>query len=76
MKQKPKTLPVSDREANPALLSPEVMNEIRRTEIRTENKVDDLFAGTYPLIFKGRGIELDERAHIRRATMCASRLGM
>ena len=43
-----------------APLSPEVMNKIRRIEIRTRHKVDDLFAGSYLSVFKGRGIEFDE----------------
>jgi uncharacterized protein (DUF58 family) len=43
-----------------APLSPEVMNTIRRIEIRTRHKVEDLFAGSYLSVFKGRGIEFDE----------------
>ena len=43
-----------------APLSPEVMNKIRRIEIRTRHKVEDLFAGSYLSVFKGRGIEFDE----------------
>ena len=43
-----------------APLSTELMNKIRRIEIRTRHKVDDLFAGSYLSVFKGRGIEFDE----------------
>src|SRR5512135_2152257 len=43
-----------------APLSTEVMNKVRRIEIRTRHKVDDLFAGNYLSVFKGRGIEFDE----------------
>jgi uncharacterized protein (DUF58 family) len=40
--------------------SKDLMNQIRRIEIRTRHKVDDLFAGSYLSVFKGRGIEFDE----------------
>lgn len=43
-----------------APLSPELMNKIRRIEILTRHKVEDLFAGSYLSVFKGRGIEFDE----------------
>jgi uncharacterized protein (DUF58 family) len=43
-----------------APLSTDLMNKIRRIEIRTRHKVDDLFAGSYLSVFKGRGIEFDE----------------
>jgi uncharacterized protein (DUF58 family) len=36
------------------------MSQIRRIEIRTRHKVEDLFAGSYQSVFKGRGIEFDE----------------
>ena len=38
----------------------DLMNQIRRIEIRTRHKVEDLFAGSYLSVFKGRGIEFDE----------------
>src|SRR5512134_2525520 len=40
--------------------SNDLMNKIRRIEIRTRHKVEDLFAGSYLSVFKGRGIEFDE----------------
>ena len=40
--------------------SNDLMNQIRRIEIRTRHKVEDLFAGSYLSVFKGRGIEFDE----------------
>ena len=40
--------------------SNDLINQIRRIEIRTRHKVDDLFAGSYLSVFKGRGIEFDE----------------
>ncbi|MFC1960907.1 DUF58 domain-containing protein, partial [Chloroflexota bacterium] len=43
-----------------ATLSTELMQKIRRMEIRTRHLVDELFAGEYLSIFKGRGIEFDE----------------
>lgn len=36
------------------------MKKIRRIEIRTRHLVEDLFAGSYMSVFKGRGIEFDE----------------
>lgn len=41
-------------------LSNDLINQIRRIEIRTRHKVEDLFAGSYLSVFKGRGIEFDE----------------
>ena len=38
----------------------DLFNQIRRIEIRTRHKVEDLFAGSYLSVFKGRGIEFDE----------------
>jgi uncharacterized protein (DUF58 family) len=40
--------------------SNDLTNQIRRIEIRTRHKVEDLFAGSYLSVFKGRGIEFDE----------------
>ena len=40
--------------------SNDLINQIRRIEIRTRHKVEDLFAGSYLSVFKGRGIEFDE----------------
>ena len=41
-------------------ISHELIDQIRRIEIRTRHKVEDLFAGSYLSVFKGRGIEFDE----------------
>lgn len=38
----------------------ELMKKIRRIEIRTRHLVQDLFAGNYLSVFKGRGIEFDQ----------------
>lgn len=38
----------------------ELMKKIRRIEIRTRHLVEDLFAGSYLSVFKGRGIEFDQ----------------
>jgi len=38
----------------------ELMKTIRRIEIRTRRRVEDLFAGNYLSVFKGQGIEFDE----------------
>ncbi len=42
------------------MLTAELMSKIRRIEIHTRHLVDDLFAGDYHSIFKGRGIDFDE----------------
>ena len=46
---------------NPGIpFADDLIDQIRRIEIRTRHKVEDLFAGTYLSVFKGRGIEFDE----------------
>ncbi|HNT77545.1 MAG TPA: DUF58 domain-containing protein [Anaerolineae bacterium] len=42
------------------MLSSELIQKIRRIEIRTRHLVNDSFAGEYHAIFKGRGMEFDE----------------
>jgi uncharacterized protein (DUF58 family) len=42
------------------MFSTELMNKIRRIEIRTRRLVNDSFAGDYHSVFKGRGMEFDE----------------
>ena len=42
------------------LIAQDMMHKIRRIEIRTRHLVEDLFAGSYLSVFKGRGIEFDE----------------
>lgn len=42
------------------MLTTELMNKIRRIEIRTRYLVNDSFAGEYHSIFKGRGMAFDE----------------
>ncbi len=42
------------------MLTSELMQKIRRIEIRTRKLVNDSFAGEYHSIFKGRGMEFDE----------------
>ncbi len=41
-------------------LTRELLRRVRRLEIRTSRVADDLFAGSYKSIFKGRGIEFSE----------------
>jgi uncharacterized protein (DUF58 family) len=43
-----------------SMFSTELMNKIRRIEIRTRRLVNDSFAGDYHSIFKGQGMEFDE----------------
>ncbi|MCA9951031.1 MAG: DUF58 domain-containing protein [Anaerolineales bacterium] len=42
------------------MLTNELMQKIRRIEIRTRRLVNDSFAGEYHSVFKGRGMEFDE----------------
>lgn len=42
------------------MLSSELIQQIRRIEIRTRKLVNNSFAGEYHSVFKGRGIEFDE----------------
>ncbi|MBN2004684.1 MAG: DUF58 domain-containing protein [Anaerolineae bacterium] len=42
------------------MLSSELIQKIRRIEIRTRHLVTESFAGEYHAIFKGRGMEFDE----------------
>ena len=42
------------------MFSTELMNKIRRIEIRTRRLVNDSFAGEYHSIFKGQGMEFEE----------------
>ncbi|MBS0191583.1 MAG: DUF58 domain-containing protein [Phycisphaerales bacterium] len=39
------------------MLTPDLMREVRRLQVRTRRRVDGLFAGQYHTAFKGRGIE-------------------
>jgi len=42
------------------MLPKEIISKIRRLEIRTGRIVNELFAGQYESVFKGRGMEFDE----------------
>jgi uncharacterized protein (DUF58 family) len=42
------------------MLTRELMEEVRRLQIRTRRRVDDLFAGEYHSAFLGRGVEFAE----------------
>lgn len=42
------------------MLTKDLMEEVRRLQIRTRRRVDDLFAGEYHSAFLGRGIEFAE----------------
>jgi uncharacterized protein (DUF58 family) len=43
-----------------AMITNDLMNKIRRIEIRTKRLVNDSYAGEYHSVFKGRGMEFDE----------------
>ena len=42
------------------MLSKELLRQVKKIEIRTRRIVDDITAGAYHSVFKGRGIEFDE----------------
>ncbi len=42
------------------MIPPEVFKKIRRLQIRTSHRVDELLAGSWHSAFKGRGIEFEE----------------
>ena len=42
------------------MISSELLNKIRKVEIKTSHLVTDLLAGRYNSAFKGRGIEFEE----------------
>ncbi len=42
------------------MLSKELLTQVRKIEIRTRRIVDEITAGAYHSVFKGRGIEFDE----------------
>ena len=42
------------------MIPQEVFQNIRRIQIRTSHKVDELLAGSWHSAFKGRGIEFEE----------------
>jgi uncharacterized protein (DUF58 family) len=42
------------------MFTTELMNKVRRIEIRTRRLVNDSFAGDYHSVFKGQGMEFDE----------------
>ena len=42
------------------MIPKEIIHKIRRIQIRTSHKVDELLAGTWHSAFKGRGIEFEE----------------
>lgn len=42
------------------MISKEILKKVRQIEIRTRNMVNDVFAGQYQSVFKGRGMEFHE----------------
>ena len=52
----PKEAPV----ARPVRISPEILKQVKRVELKTRGLVDSLFAGEYRSVFKGQGMEFAE----------------
>lgn len=44
----------------PVRISPEILKQVKRVELRTRRLVDALFAGEYRSVFKGQGMEFAE----------------
>lgn len=42
------------------MIPAEILKKIRRIQIRTRHKVNDMFAGQYHSVFKGQGMEFEE----------------
>src|SRR5665213_347088 len=46
--------------ALPPRISPEILKQVKRVELKTRGLVDALFAGEYRSVFKGQGMEFAE----------------
>ena len=42
------------------MIPKEIIAKVRRIQIRSRHKVNDVFAGQYHSVFKGRGMEFEE----------------
>jgi uncharacterized protein (DUF58 family) len=47
-------------EPRPTRISPEILKQVKRVELKTRGLVDALFAGEYRSVFKGQGMEFAE----------------
>jgi len=55
-----RTLGANRAEVGDEILPADILRHIRRLEIRTKQRVSELFAGQYHSVFKGQGMEFDE----------------
>ena len=55
-----KTLGSKRPKADNEVLPTEILRHVRRLEIRTRQRVTELFSGQYHSVFKGQGMEFDE----------------
>jgi len=46
--------------SRPARISPEILKQVKRVELKTRGLVDALFSGEYRSVFKGQGMEFSE----------------
>ena len=46
--------------ARPTRISPEILKQVKRVELKTRGLVDSLFSGEYRSVFKGQGMEFAE----------------
>jgi len=57
---KRRAAPKEAQAARPARISPEILRQVKRVELKTRGLVDALFAGEYRSVFKGQGMEFAE----------------
>jgi uncharacterized protein (DUF58 family) len=51
---------VADTTTQPASISPEILRQVKRIELRTRGLVNSRFVGEYHSVFKGQGMEFSE----------------
>ena len=57
---KRRTAPKERAASRPLLISPEILKQVKRVELKTRGLVDALFSGEYRSVFKGQGMEFAE----------------
>lgn len=57
---KRRAAPMEAPAARPVRISPEILKQVKRVELKTRGLVDALFSGEYRSVFKGQGMEFAE----------------
>ena len=60
LKRRTRQAPAPPPRASAAKIAPEVLNQVKRIELKTRGLVDALFSGEYRSVFKGQGMEFAE----------------